>query len=83
MKYDISHLAFHFKVKNSFLKSAKLGAINSEIPLTSSVMRSWPGANHSFISTQHVKWGKALGLHEMQKKGEQADAPSVLLTSPQ
>ena len=83
MKSDTSHLAFHFKVKNSFLKSAKLDATKSKIPLTSSMMRTRPRANHRVISAQHVKWLKTLGLHEMQRKGEQVDDPSVLLPSPQ
>lgn len=38
MKCDTSHPAFYFKVKNILLKSAELGALDREIPVTFSLM---------------------------------------------
>lgn len=56
MKCDTSHPAFYFKVKNILLKSAELGALDREIPVTSSLMTR-PRAKN--IRAQHVKWDEA------------------------
>ena len=70
-----------FKMKNSFLNSAKLSAPSSEIPLISRVMMTWPRAKRS-ISTQHLKWSRSTWVAWLVKHLTSAQHMTSQLVSP-